>query len=318
VVFDIGEIVSAIVATGNDRRLRGFGHVIYYDLPLPKIAWFWYLFNRLPTKTLPTENECTMSWVDKLDRKFGRYAIPNLTLLIVCGQITGFFLGKFNPEQLEQWFLIAGRVQEGDWWRLVTFPMVPPGLNILVMFCIYLFYLMGTALENTWGTFRYNVYLLIAYLCTVGVSFINPEDPATTSYIAGSVFLAFAWLYPEFELRLMFILPVKIKWLALLTWFIYFKTFFTGSDMDRLLVTAAILNFLIFFSGDIFLRLRYGKRVMQQATQKIRDSVKPFHRCEVCGTTEKDDIHMDFRICSTCTGGLEYCENHIRDHEHRE
>ena len=154
-----------------------------------------------------------MSWVEKLDRKFGRYAIPNLTLLIVCGQLTGFFLGHIKPEQLEQWELVASRLQEGELWRLVTFPMVPPGSGLLVLFGIYLFYLMGTALEHTWGTFRYNVYLLIAYLCTVAVSFLAPELPMSNAYIGGSVFLAFAWLYPEFQLLLMFILPVKIKWL---------------------------------------------------------------------------------------------------------
>ncbi len=85
---------------------------------------------------------------------------------------------------------------------------------MFAFFFWYLFYLMGTALERSWGTFRYNVFLLIGYVDTVGVAFIVPDVPANNAFLQGSVFLAFAYLFPDFVMYIFFILPVKIKWLG--------------------------------------------------------------------------------------------------------
>src|ERR1043165_464844 len=81
----------------------------------------------------------------------------------------------------------------------------------------YLFYLMGSALEAYWGVFRYNVYLFVSYVLLVGLAFLTPAAPVTNMFILGSVFLAFAYLNPDFEMILFFILPVKIKWLAFIS-----------------------------------------------------------------------------------------------------
>ena len=98
----------------------------------------------------------------------------------------------------------------------------PPLQNpLFAFFAWYLFYLMGTALEEHWGAFRYNIFLLIGYLMTVAVSFLIPALPVTNAYIGGSVFLAFAFLYPDFILQIFFVLPVRIQWLALITWLYY-------------------------------------------------------------------------------------------------
>ena len=121
--------------------------------------------------------------------------------------------------------LVPTKVLHGEVWRLVTFLCEPPTNNLVFAFFFwYLFFLMGTALESTWGVFRYNVYLLVGWAATVAVSFIQPEAPASAGFLQGSVFLAFAYLYPNFQLLLFFILPVKVKWLA-------------HVDVDRLLLS---------------------------------------------------------------------------------
>ena len=121
---------------------------------------------------------------------------------------------------------------------------------------------MGNSLEGHWGAFRYNIFLLVGYVVTVAVSFLFPFQAATNIFIAGSVFLAFAYLYPDFQLYIFFILPVKIKWLALLTWIGYAYQILTGSWSTRLLVIASITNYLLFFGRDIYLTAKTGNRRM--------------------------------------------------------
>jgi hypothetical protein len=224
-----------------------------------------------------------------------------------------------GDETLEQRLqLIPDRVMEGEVWRLATFVMMPPFGNIIcLLFGWYLFYLMGSALEGYWGAFRYNVYLLIGYVATVAVSFLVPDQPSSNAYLMGSVFLAFAFLNPDFELYVMFLFPVKIKWLALLTWIGYAWAVIFGGWLGRLLVLASVCNFLLFFAGDIVQRIRSGQRRM--ARQAAQFGVKPppfYHRCVVCGITDRTHPQMDFRYCSQCNGTHAYCQDHLRNHEH--
>ena len=83
---------------------------------------------------------------------------------------------------------------------------------VFTAFGWYIFYLMSGALENYWGAFRFNLFLLLSFVLTVALSFLAPLHGVTNLFILGSVFLAFAYLNPDFELLLFFILPVKIKW----------------------------------------------------------------------------------------------------------
>jgi hypothetical protein len=208
-------------------------------------------------------------------------------------------------------------VLSGEAWRVFTFVFVPPISNpICALFFWYLFYLMGTALENTWGAFRYNIYLLIGYAATVGASFLTPAMPATNGFLQGTVFLAFAQLYPNFEICLFFLLPVKVKWLALLTWIGYFFAFIVGEWTIRFMVLASIANFLLFFARDIVARMKSGHRRM--VLQVTRTTMPPIrvHRCTVCGITSEVDRTLDFRYCSKCEGDLCYCPEHLRNHPH--
>jgi hypothetical protein len=257
-----------------------------------------------------------MSLLNNLERKLRRFAIPNVTLYLILGQVLFFVFAMSGRFILERVVLIPDRVLMGEWWRLITFLFIPPLTNpIFAFFAWYLFYLMGSALEGHWGAFRYNIFLLVGYLVTVAVSFITPFYPATNLFIGGSVFLAFAFLYPDFTLYIFFIIPVKIKWLALLTWIGYAYEILVGSWSTRLLVLASISNFLLFFGKDILWRIKTGNRSMAAQARQFTGKKEPFHRCTVCGITDLSHPQMEFRYCSDC-GGLGYCKDHIFNHEH--
>jgi len=260
--------------------------------------------------------ELSMSLLNNLERKLRRYAIPNVTLYLILGQALFFVFNLSGRFILDRVVLIPGLVLMGEWWRLITFLFIPPLTNpIFAFFAWYLFYLMGSALEGHWGSFRYNLFLLVGYVATVAVSFLMPLYPATNLFIGGSVFLAFAFLYPDFQLYIFFILPVKIKWLALLTWIGYAYKVLTGTGSDRLLVLASLGNYFLFFGKDIYWRIKTGRRRMTEQTRQFSGKKEAFHTCAVCGKPDISHPQMEFRYCSDC-GGLGYCKDHIFNHKH--
>jgi hypothetical protein len=260
-----------------------------------------------------------MRLLDRLERKFRPYAIPNLTIVIIIGQVLTYVLSQSNPRIVDRMVLVPTRVMEGEVWRLGSFCFVPPMANLLFFFfAMMIFHMMGSALERTWGTARYNIFLISGYIATVGVAFIYPDQMATNTFIGTSVFLAFAWLYPDYVFYIMFVLPVKVRWLALLAWIGLIYSLIVGDMSTRLYVLAGITNFLLFFGPEVIQRLRSKGRKIQHKAQVAADAKKPKHQCAACGANDKTDSTLEFRYCSKCEGAPCYCENHIRDHEHIE
>ena len=262
-----------------------------------------------------------MSLLDKAERQLGRFAIPNISLYLVMGQVfvlLGAMLGRID---LKYFVLLPALVMQGEWWRVFSFLFMPPSPGmfgyIFVAFAWYIFYLMGNALEGSWGVFRYNLFLFAGFALTVGAAFLNPMAAATNAFIAGSVFLAFAYLNPDFELSIFFILPVKIKWLALNTWALYAVSFVRGDWATRFQILASVGNFVLFFGQDLWLSVRDRKRTVARKMEKLaRTEAEPRHTCHVCGKTDVSHPQLDFRYCSKCAGDQCYCPDHIQNHAH--
>ena len=261
-----------------------------------------------------------MTPLDRLEKLIRPVAIPNITLYLIFGQVFVYgasFVGQFDLGHI---VLMPALVLKGQIWRLVTFLFFPPVTwhPIFIAFAWYIFYLMGDALEQYWGTARYNLFLLIGWFATVLAAFVTPYGLASNSFLAGSVFLAFAWLNPNFQLALFFILPVKVKWLAVIAWLGYGYSFVVGPMAVRLSVLAAVLNFLLFFGRDAILLIQNRKRQQTARMEREHLASKPRHTCLICGKTDQTDPMEDFRYCSKCAGTACYCQEHLRSHQHRE
>jgi membrane associated rhomboid family serine protease len=253
-----------------------------------------------------------MSFLNRLERALGRFAIPNISLYLVIGQVLFWsvsYLGQFDLSRIQ---LLPVAVVHGEWWRVVTFLFLPPNSSpIFIAFAWYLFWIMGSSLEGYWGVFRYNLFLFVGWILTVAVAFAFPGNYSTNLFLAGSVFLAFAFLNPDFEMMLFFILPVKIKWLALIQWLFYGYTVAVGSWPAKFAALAAIGNFFIFFSGDIIQRVKTGRRRMEHqskvAAARTAAENEPRHRCVVCGKTDLAHPLEEFRYSDDdqC-----YCSEH--------
>ncbi len=257
-----------------------------------------------------------MKWTQQLGRRLGRSAVPHLTLGIIGVQVITFLAGVSNPAIVNGLVLDSQLVMDGEWWRVLTFMMVPPSLSpIWALIAWYVLYLTGGGLENGIGTPRYNLYWLIGYLASVGVAFAVPGAQVSNAYLVTSVFLAFAILYPDYEFLLFFILPVKVKWLALLAWAMFAYTAVSGVAVGAwagpAMVAAATLNFFIFFGREVLLKLKRGHNHMKRQRDAIATANQPFHVCSVCGKTDLSDPRLEFRYNPEAAGTVCYCIDHL-------
>lgn len=265
-----------------------------------------------------------MSFLDHLDRRFGRFSLTHVTLYLIIGQVFVTLTAMLQLVDADRLTLIPALILNGEPWRAVTFLFVPPPVRsmfglMMLPFGWWIFFLMGNALEHYWGAFRYNVFLFFGFAATVGFAFFTPQYLGTNWYFYGSVFLAFAWLNPDFELSLFFILPLKVKWLALFTAVGYAYKMVVGSTPTRWAILASVGNFLLFFGREIIDTMRYRRRTMvveskRRAEEKAGPEAR--HRCHICGKTDLTNPEMDFRYCSKCAGDQCYCPEHIFNHEH--
>lgn len=285
-----------------------------------------------------------MNWLDKLEKKYGRYAIPNLMYYVIILYGVGFLLTYMDPSfYYRALSLDIEAILRGQIWRLVTFIVQPPNNSLIfIVFALYLYYMIGCSLENAWGSFRFNLYffsgMFFHIVAAVILYFVfDMPFPIGTWYLNMSLFFGFAALFPDVEFLLFFILPVKVKWLALLDGIYFAYTVlqaflpaygggFYGSVYKANAVAAvvSILNFLIFFMGSRKVKPYSPKQMArkQEFKKKVRQA-KPvrygngaIHRCAVCGRTEADDPNLEFRYCSKCNGNYEYCRDHLFTHTH--
>ncbi|MCM1044638.1 MAG: hypothetical protein NC417_03925 [Candidatus Gastranaerophilales bacterium] len=277
--------------------------------------------------------------MSKFEKKFGKYAIPNITLVLIICYIVGYAIEMINGSFLFYLTLDPYRILHGQVWRLFTWVIVPPSSpDLFTIIMLFFYYSIGTALERTWGTYRYNVYLFSGMLFTIVGSFLclifcyllgGGADMGTlfaigafrfsTYYINLSIYLAFAATYPEARVLLMFVIPVKVKWMGILDIILMVYTLFVGDVFTKFAVVAALINFVVFYLVNIK-RVRLApkqiKRRAQFKQETRRANAVTKHKCAVCGQTDEDAPELQFRFCSKCNGNYEYCQNHLFTHTH--
>lgn len=270
-----------------------------------------------------------MSILNKLERKLGKYAIPNLMYYIVILYAIGVFVCRFMPEvYIEYLMLDASKILRGQIWRVITFLMWPMSSNMFLnLLIIYCYYNLGRTLEYVWGSFRFNLYIFMGIFGHVLAAIIlylafGAVFPLTAEYLNLSLFFAYAATFPEHQFLLFFVIPIKAKWLGIFDGSFFLYSFVFGSVPTKITVVMSLLNFIIYFimgKGSKYnpkeiKRKQQFKAQMNQAVKEMKTGSR--HRCAVCGRTEKDDPTLVFRYCSKCEGDLEYCQDHLYTHQH--
>ena len=283
-----------------------------------------------------------MKFIDKLERKFGRFGIPNLTIYMIVCYVIGYALMIVNPGILNWLSLEPAYILRGQVWRLVTWVLYPPSTSGVLWFAIavlFFYYPIGTSLERTIGTFKYTLYILSGVIFTILGAFILyfllggnvlVGNVFSTYYISLSTFLAYAMCYPDMQVLLMFIIPVKMKWMAIfyvvIVVYEMIQYIMAGAWYLVIPIVASLLNFIIFYFGtkdfsrynpkEVHRRNEFRRAMEPQGRMKSGSGSVTKHKCAICGRTELDDPNLEFRFCSRCNGNYEYCLDHIFTHTH--
>lgn len=288
-----------------------------------------------------------LRWFEnKIDRfciSHPRFGISNLMLYIAIGNVAIGLIDNFSSVSLSSMlFFYREAIFHGEIWRLISFIIVPlsgdfgffgftlPGTSFfMTVLSAYFYYWIGSMLEREWGTARFNCFFLCGVLLNIIFGLVL--GIATISYVNLSMFFAFAVLFPDVQILFMFILPMKVKWLAWIDAALFAWQVFSYLQMGlwtwALLPFVAIFNFFLFFwiefteaFGDR--RRRYQRQHSKQtvnfkkAVNSIYQEKGYIHKCAVCGKTDTEFPDMEFRYCSKCNGNYCYCSEHISDHTH--
>ncbi len=256
----------------------------------------------------------------RLERRFGRYAIPNLILYVVGGMALVWALAFVRPEASVRLMLDLEAVRHGEVWRLVTFLFLPQTSSVYwILISLYFTWWVGSSLEEQWGAFKFNAYYLFGAFCTIAAAAI--AGPQTNMYLNLSMLLAFAALFPEVNVYVLYVIPMRVKWLGLATAaYIAYEGITAVDWATRAAIVAALGNYFLFFGGHWWGVWKSRGLAVRQSARKAElhggDAPVFGQRvCAICGAKEADGT--DIRVCSCAKCGGQQrtlCLEHARNH----
>ena len=283
-----------------------------------------------------------------LRRNFERFCfqhrdkgIPNLMLYISLGTAL-VYLMTMTTQNLTLYSMLLfdrGAILQGQVWRLISYPLTYfQGNPVLMMIFLVCYYSLGRAMENVWGTLRFNLFYLSG-IVMMDIYCMIFGCAADVSYLNLSLFLGYATMYPDSQFLLLFIIPVKAWIFALVDLVLVLVGLLTESFPYNLFSVISIANYFLFFGKDVLNVLPVSWRANARRAFRKKPGTKgpnvvPFptagsyeatvakpktpyiHRCTVCGRTDVTNPELEFRYCSRCSGYYCYCEDHISNHTH--
>lgn len=264
-----------------------------------------------------------MNLWDKLEKRLNFIAVPNVVLTLIVAQLFIYAAILVGRLDLTSIILVPKAVLAGEWWRLFSFLISPPYLAdtlfqaLFLSFFWYIFWVMSQTLEQEWGIFRFNLYLLCSVMFSVLGAFIGQIiSPQTTLYVMPeflylSTFFAFATVNPNMQFLIMFVIPMKVKWIAWIMVALGVLTVLSLPSMGhRIAFVAPYLSFALFFKGALNQHIQSNKRRRKFEFERRESEESPLHTCVECGATDKQHPERDFRykvlqgetscVCNNC------------------
>lgn len=274
-----------------------------------------------------------MNFLKRLERRLNRYALNGMINYVCALQVLGMLLYLIAPGFLNYLILNPAAIMRGQVWRIFTFLIFPPAFtggstmsfilfNALAIYCIRTF---GVVVEQVWGKFRFNCYIILGVLLNVAAALaayllFGINLGLSPIHLVYSFFFVFALMFPESQILLMMVLPLKAKWIAVAEAVVYLYDFYRGGISTRVEIAVSLLLIAIFFgwmemAGETGFKQKKRRKDFQKKIRPMA-AVKTGHKCAVCGRTDKDSPGMEFRFCSKCEGSYEYCMDHLYTHQH--
>lgn len=269
--------------------------------------------------------------IDKFCYTHPDFGIPHLIKYITIANVILWLLSIVNTRILVYMTFNPRFILQGQIWRIISFIFIPPSSGALALIAFYFYYLIGTTLEQQWGTPKFTIYFFTGVILTILYGFLmyfvtGKSVNITAEYIFLSMFFSFAALYPDMQVLLFFIIPIKMKLLAIVDAFLFVAGIFTNPFPVNLLPVVAVINVLIFCWDDLLALLRIHPARKSSTTINFKKASREIrkeqaanlyrHKCAVCGRTDTEYPDLEFRYCSRCAGYHCFCEEHINSHVH--
>lgn len=252
-----------------------------------------------------------MSFLTTLEKHFGKFAIPGLIRYVVGFNALVFLLGLTQPAYLGMLTLNREAIFAGEVWRLFSWIFIPNTTSLIwVLFYLMFTWWIGDLIESAWGTFKLNLYYLVGYLACTTAALVFQGPSLGNTALTSSLLFAAATIAPELQILLFGIIPLRLKWVAIISAAFLGLSVLAAPWSVRASVLVAFSNYLLFF-GPAFLRHSRDTREIaarRAKFQAVSVSSSTLHRCETCGRTEVSNPEMDFRVTAD---GIEYCADHL-------
>lgn len=256
-----------------------------------------------------------------LERIFGWAAFPSPIRILVIFQVAATLLARSVEGYAELLLLDKERIVEHyEVWRLLTFLFVTNTHPLFLIFLLFIMWMINDGMEGEWGAFRVNLYLFFTWLGMVVAAWIQPVGlhalGIETFVLYSSLFMAFATLHPKHEILLFFVLPIQVRWLALLNGILLLR--FTMSavaiptqppGLGAAPLVLGMLPYLVVFVPKFFYYLAHrGQAAARQSRFRAKQvpTGEAFHTCANCGITDRDRPDLEFRVAED---GEDYCPN---------
>ncbi len=273
-----------------------------------------------------------MNFIDKIERKLGKHAIPNLYMYFIVANVLGYLFSLLGLT--DYLYFSVALILKGQVWRLISWIFIWDGGNVIMSF-IFLFCVFGWGryLEACYGSFRMNLYFIGGVLLNaiggVILYFVGIPIYLTSYYILLGMILLLSLSNPDGVANIYFVFPLKMKWLsiielALLAYYVifYFKQGIVVGLVMTPTIILSVLNIFLFFwivkQKVSHKHKRRQKEFYSKMNESRTQSAYRVHKCSTCGRTSLEDNTLVFRYCSRCNGAHEYCQEHLFTHRHKE
>lgn len=263
------------------------------------------------------------TWLDKLEAKHPNWALDGLMRYIALLMLLIFILNKTGILSYNMLFLNSQLVLQGQIWRLFTFLLIPVSENpFFLLFELLISIMCADGIESVMGSFKLTMYYIFGAVFIIIASFIFPGGIFNSYYLYLTLFFGYATLFPNQELLLMFIIPIKIKYIAFFSCILMVFNFLTASVYGKTTLILAVANYILFFAIPALKGIKYdlAQRKRRNAFEKAAtQELKAYrHKCSVCGKTDISDPELQFRYC-TCkecgNDGVPFCLEHLKEHK---
>ena len=203
--------------------------------------------------------------------------------ILLFVNIAFFLFEHQDPEKYVRVFRFDREaVAAGEVWRLFSYQFTQAGtgwMEALSLFIsLLLLYMMGSAVEEEWGTWNFVTLFAISTLTTAGVAAYLGVALMGTYFIYFTLLFVYASAFPQQTFYLFGLVPVRVRVLAAFALAVLVYGVFSGGAANLAALAGAAAAYLFYLSHRIRLRIVPAADVAEDPDEpQVKIDTTPIH-----------------------------------------